>query len=447
MGVTPSPSRSKAALDQRPPAPVARQATPKPLWRGGGAEAASFRARGLQSGFGVAEAGGRRVTPLSIMLVAGEPSGDQLAAELVVALRAAAAGRPLRFLGAGGDRMAEAGVELALDLTRHSVIGVPSLAELRRFHGFRKLLVNLALSATPAVLVGVDFFGFNGSLAAHVRQAVRQGPFHNWNPRLVQFVSPQVWASRPGRARRLETTHDLLLSILPFEKDWYAQRAPGLRVEFVGHPLVDRHAAAVAAPAAPGAAPTLLLLPGSRRGELIRHLPVMLEAARRVRAAAGARLLIVMPSESLAGFVRPMLPADLPVEMQVGELSQALQSSTAALACTGTVTLECAWFGLPTVTLYKTSALTYAIGRRIVTVPYLSMPNLLANAPVMPEFIQDAATPEALAGALGPFFAHSVARARAIESLAQVRARLGPPGASPRAAAAILGLLPPFGGH
>jgi lipid-A-disaccharide synthase len=380
------------------------------------------------------------------MLVAGEPSGDQLAAELVVALRTAAAGRPLRFLGAGGERMAAAGVELALDLTRHSVIGVPSVAELRRFQGFRKTLVDLALSATPAVVVGVDFFGFNGSLAAHLRQAARQGPFLNWNPRLVQFVSPQVWASRPGRARRLATTHDLLLSILPFEKDWYAQRAPGLRVEFVGHPLVDRHAAAAAARVAPDAAPTLLLLPGSRRGELIRHVPVMLEAARRVRASAGARLLMVMPSESLAGFVRPMVPADLPVDMQVGELSQALQSSTAALACTGTVTLECAWFGVPTVTLYKTSALTYAIGKRIVTVPYLSMPNLLANAPVMPEFIQDAATPEALAGALGPFFAHSVARARAIESLAQVRERLGPPGASHRAAEAILGLLPPCGG-
>ena len=380
------------------------------------------------------------------MLVAGEPSGDQLAAELVMALRAAAGGRPLRFLGAGGERMAAAGVDLALDLTRHSVIGIPSLAEIRRFQGFRKNLVDLAASETPAVVVGVDFFGFNGSLATHVKQAARRGPFLNWNPRLVQFVSPQVWASRPGRARRLEATHDLLLSILPFEKEWYAQHAPGLRVEFVGHPLVDRHSAVPAAPAAPGSAPTLLLLPGSRRGELIRHVPVMLEAARQVRTSVGARLLLVMPSESLAEFVRPMLPADLPLEIQVGGLSQALRSSTAALACTGTVTLECAWFGVPTVTLYKTNALTYAIGKRIVTVPYLSMPNLLANAPVMPEFIQDAATPEALAGALGPYFANSVARAQAIESLAQVRARLGPPGASHRAAEAILGLLPPSGG-
>lgn len=377
------------------------------------------------------------------MLVAGEPSGDQLAAELVTALRAAAGGRSLRFFGAGGERMAAAGVDLSLDLTRHSVIGIPSLAEVRRFQGFRDSLVALARSETPAVVVGVDFFGFNGSLARHVRDAVGSGPFLNWNPKLVQYVSPQVWASRPGRARRIAATHDLLLSILPFEKDWYAQRTPGLRVEFVGHPLVDRHASTTISSAGPTDSPTLVLLPGSRRGELIRHVPVMIEAARRLQKTMVARLRWVLPSESLAEFVRPMLPTDFAMELQVGGLSEALQTAKAALACTGTVTLECAWFGVPTVTLYKTNALTYAIGRRIVTVPYLTMPNLLAQAPVMPEFVQDAATPEALAGALGPYFANSIARSQAIEALGRVRAQLGTPGASHRAAQAILGLLPP----
>lgn len=377
------------------------------------------------------------------MLVAGEPSGDQLAAELVTALRAAADGRSLRFFGAGGERMAAAGVDLTLDLTRHSVIGIPSLAEVRRFQGFRDSLVALARSETPAVVVGVDFFGFNGSLARHIRGAVQSGPFLNWNPKLVQYVSPQVWASRPGRARRIAATHDLLLSILPFEKDWYSQRTPGLRVEFVGHPLVDRHPSTTISSAGSMDSPTLVLLPGSRRGELIRHVPVMIEAARRLQQTVAARVRWVLPSESLAEFVRPMLPTDFLMELQVGGLSEALQTAKAALACTGTVTLECAWFGVPTVTLYKTNALTYAIGRRIVTVPYLTMPNLLAQAPVMPEFVQDAATPEALAGALGPYFANSIGRSQTIEALGRVRAQLGTPGASHRAAQTILGLLPP----
>ena len=377
------------------------------------------------------------------MLVAGEPSGDQLAAELVTALRAAANGRSLRFFGAGGERMAAAGVELELDLTRHSVIGIPSFSEIRRFQKFRDSLVALARAENPAVIVGVDFFGFNGSLARHIRDAIQSGPFRNWDPRLVQYVSPQVWASRPGRARRIAATHDLLLSILPFERDWYAQHTPGLRVEFVGHPLVDRHAAAAKPVGQPTTGPTLVLLPGSRRGELVRHVPVMIEAARRLQQTVTARLRWVLPSESLAEFVRPMLPTDFLMELQVGGLSEALPSATAALACTGTVTLECAWYGVPTVTLYKTNALTYAIGRRIVTVPYLTMPNLLAQAPVMPEFVQDAATPEALAGALGPYFANSIARSQAIEALGRVRAQLGTPGASHRAAQAILGLLAP----
>lgn len=380
------------------------------------------------------------------MIVAGEPSGDQLAAELVAALRRASGNRSIRFIGAGGEKMAAAGVELLVDLTRHSVIGIPSLREVRRFQALRDSLVALAQSETPDVFIGVDFFGFNGSLARHIRDAVSQGPFQNWNPRLVQYVSPQVWASRPGRAQRIASTHDLLLSILPFEKEWYAKRTPALRVEFVGHPLVDRHQPAAVNPspvASPSTkSPELLLLPGSRMGEIVRHVPVMVETARRLHASHRVHCRMVLPSESLAPVVRPMLGTDAPILVQLGGLSQALRESTAALACTGTVTLECAWFGVPTVTLYKTNWLTYTIGKRIVTVPYLTMPNLLAGGAVMPEFVQDAATPEALSAALVPFLTDPIARSRAKEQLAQVRNQLGTPGASHRAAAAILSLLP-----
>ena len=179
------------------------------------------------------------------MLIAGEASGDLLAAELVSALRASIFIRQLpsapQFFGAGGREMAAAGVELAFDLTQHSVIGISDV--LKNYFKFRRLfnqLLALAIERKPDVIIGVDYGGFNLRFGHAIKQYVRDNPFSKWNPKIVQFVSPQVWASRPGRADRLAADYDLLLSIFPFEKDWYAQRVPKLRVEFVGHPMVGR---------------------------------------------------------------------------------------------------------------------------------------------------------------------------------------------------------------
>ena len=235
---------------------------------------------------------------------------------------------------------------------------------------------------------------------------------------------------------------DRLLSILPFEKDWYARHAPGVRVDFVGHPLVDRHGPPPEPRApAPGRRPHLVLLPGSRAGELRRHWPVVAPAARRVVAATGARCTLVLPHEA-ARSALPELPADDAgpegLTVQVGGLAQALADADVAIASTGTVTLECAWFAVPTVALYKTSRSTYEIGRRIVQVPHLAMPNLLAGREVMPEFIQDAATPEALSAAVLGLLGSPPAMAAAQAALREVRGRLGPPGAAERAAEAIL---------
>ena len=378
------------------------------------------------------------------MLVAGDPSGDLLAAELARELaRRAGPFRP-RFLGAGGPAMAEAGVALQHDLTRHSVIGLEILRKYRELKAVFDDLVNLALSERPDVIVGVDYGGFNLRLAKAIRQrlAKEQGPFVNWRPKLVQYVSPQVWASRPGRAQTIAQHHDLLLSILPFEAAWYARQAPGLRVEFVGHPIVDRHGGCRRewSPSADGR-PSLLLLPGSRVGELQRHLPVMIPAAQRLLRETGCAVRMVLPRESLRAVAAPWLNAVPELEVQIGELPAALSRATVALASTGTVTLECAWFGVPTVALYRTSALTYAIGRRIVTVPFLAMPNLLAGEAVMPEFVQDAATPDALAGAVRSLLESPERRAAQQTRLREIVATLGSPGAAGRAAGAILGLV------
>ncbi|MFO1459926.1 MAG: lipid-A-disaccharide synthase [Verrucomicrobiota bacterium] len=383
--------------------------------------------------------------PLTIFIVAGDPSGDLAAAELVSELRRQAGPTPPRFLGAGGPAMAAAGVHLRYELTRHSVIGIEIL---RRILWFRQVLKNLtqwAVAEVPDVIIGVDYAGFNLRFAAALRQKTAhwQAPFSNWRPKIVQFVSPQVWASRPGRALRMERTHDLLLSILPFEQEWYARHAPRLPVRFVGHPIVDRHAHAPApldVEPIPGTEATLVLLPGSRPGELQRHLPVMVPAAREAARASGCRLRMVLPRDELRPLALSLCndPSDLGI--QVGGLDDVLRTATVALASTGTVTLECAWYGVPTVALYKTSRLTFAIGRRIVTVPYLAMPNLLAGTAIIPEYIQFQATGPTLASAVLELLGNPDLRNEMRTGLRKVARSLGPPGTATRAAHAILEL-------
>lgn len=378
------------------------------------------------------------------MVIAGEASGDTLAAELVHALRqqAAATGRPEpSFFGAGGPRMAAAGVELAVDMTEHAVVGLWEV--LQHYGTFRRLfrqLLHWAEERQPAVVLGVDFSGFNRRFGHAVKATARRAGKITWQPRLVQMVSPQVWASRPGRARSLARDYDLLLSIFPFEKGWYARHAPTLRVEFVGHPIFDRYPPAACVPATAGP-PRVLLLPGSRRAELKRHLPPLLGAWSLIRHRhPQATATMVLPDDRLRELALA-LGAGASVQVQTGGLAERLREASVALASTGTVTVECAYFGVPTVTLYQTSWLTYQVARRLVTVPYLTMPNLLAGAAVFPEFIQQQATPEALAQAALEFLEKPEKIAAVRAQLRDLMATLGGPGAAARAAQLVWELM------
>jgi lipid-A-disaccharide synthase len=374
------------------------------------------------------------------MLIAGEASGDLLAAELASALRGKLP--DAQFFGAGGAKMSAAGVELAFDLTQHSVIGITDV--LKNILKFRRLfnqLLALAIERKPDVVIGVDYGGFNLRFGQAVKKYVRENPFSQWNPKIVQFVSPQVWASRPGRADKLARDYDLLLSIFPFEKAWYAKRVPSLRVEFVGHPMVERMQKEELKMRKPEtvAAPNILLLPGSRKSELQRHLPVMLGALTLIQEKLPtAKAKMVLPNPALVSLAKS-LGANL--EIQIGELPWALAESDVAIASTGTVTMECAFFGVPTVTLYKTSTLTYQIAKRIVTVKSLTMPNLLAGETVYPEFIQNDATPENLSRAALELLQDEARRTQIKAQLAKIIASLGEPGAPKRAATAILSLF------
>jgi lipid-A-disaccharide synthase len=383
------------------------------------------------------------------MLIAGEASGDLLAAELVSALLAASKqsgdGRAPVFFGAGGPRMAAAGVELAFDMTQHAVIGMSDV--LINYFEFRRLfhqLLKLAIEHKPDAIIGVDYGGFNLRFGHAIKQYVRKNRSAStpWNPKIIQFVSPQVWASRPGRANLLAADYDLLLSIFPFEKDWYAQRVPKLHVEFVGHPMVDRIQNPESGIQNKNSRPSVLLLPGSRADELRRHLPPMLGALKLIREKLpSAKAKMVLPDEALKQLADKLsaLPSDM--EIQIGNLPQALAEADVAIASTGTVTMECAFFGVPTVTLYKTSWLTYQIAKRIVTVKWLTMPNILADEEIFPEFVQGAATPKNIAGAALELLQNEPRRIRIKKRLAEVVSSLGDPGATKHAATAILSLF------
>jgi lipid-A-disaccharide synthase len=351
--------------------------------------------------------------------------------------------------------MAAAEVELALDMTQHAVVGLWEV--IRKYWHFRRIfrrLLDLAIEREPHAIICIDFSGFNLRFGRAVRNYARslRGTFGNWDPFIVQYVSPQVWASRPQRAFQLARNLDLLLSIIPFEKQWYAARTPKLQVEFVGHPLLDRYGSCLPAITAAGegtgggvgqqSGSTVLLLPGSRRGELMRHLPVMVEALARIQSAKpGIAAKLVLPHKDLCDLARRLVTLPRDMTVQIGNLDSALAGADVAIASTGTVTLECALFLVPTVAIYKTSWSTYRIGKQLIQVKNLAMPNLLASQEVFPEFIQDAATPEAISRAVLALLDNPARRAEIQAQLAKVVATLGSPGASERAAEAIVNLV------
>ncbi len=387
----------------------------------------------------------------SLLLIAGEASGDTLGAELIEAMRAEPGGNAIDFIGAGGPKMAAAGQRAEFDLTQHAVVGIWEV--LKHYGKFRRLfrqLLDLATGREPDTIVLIDYPGFNLRFAQAIRkyQTKGGGAFREWQPKIIYYVSPQLWAWKEGRVHSIAKDIDLMLSIFPFEKDWYAARVPEFAVEFVGHPLVDRFPMTKpdkkAVPLDPDLfteQPTVLLLPGSRRREIDRHLPVMLEAAVIISEKIKSRLRMVLPSNETLQWAKRHIPTGTEIDLQVGGLSKALGRASLAIASSGTVAMECAWFRVPTVVLYKTSPLTHALGRALLKVPYLAMPNLLAGEELFPEFIQSAANADNLAEASLRLLRDKNERTRILDGLELATAQLGQSGAAARAAKAVLTTL------
>ncbi|MEE2946869.1 MAG: lipid-A-disaccharide synthase [Verrucomicrobiota bacterium] len=387
----------------------------------------------------------------TILMIAGEASGDTLGAELIEAIRGQPGGDEIDFIGAGGPRMEAAALRPEFDLSEHAVVGIWEV--LKNYFKFRRLfrhLFELATRREPDVIVLIDYPGFNLRFAKAIRRynAQGDGAFREWQPKIICYVSPQLWAWKERRVYQVAKDIDLMLSIFPFEKDWYAERVPGFAVEFVGHPLVDRYPPAKptekTVPLDPDLfteQPTILLLPGSRQREIDKHLPVMLEAAVIFAEKIRTHLHMVLPNEDMLDLARVHIPTGTEINLQVGGLAKALGQASLAIASSGTVTMECAWFRVPTVVLYKTSPLTHALGRAFLKVPYLAMPNLLAGEELFPEFIQSAANADTLAEASLRLLRDKAERSRILNGLDRVATRLGQPGAAARAAEAVIGNL------
>jgi lipid-A-disaccharide synthase len=369
---------------------------------------------------------------MTLLIVAGEASGDSNGAELILALKQQ---QPkLRVIGFGGPRMAAAGQEQAFDLTAHAVIGLTEV--LKHFFKFRRFLqqvVDLAKRERPDAVVMIDFSGFNLRLAPRLRRDLP-------GARLIYFISPQLWASRAGRIEVLTRTIDLLLTILPFEKAWYAERAPKLNVQWVGHPVLDRIHKVEGTTPNPN---WVALLPGSRRTEIMAHLPDLWAAARIMgREKKGLKFVLLSPNEEMQNFALELLArypaANFEFEYNIGYAISHLSRCSLALVASGTASLECALVGIPQIVVYRVHPLTWAVGRRIVKVKYLSLINVMAGEEIVPEFLQDRLQPEAVAQAASDLLGNPQRREVMKQRVAQIVSTLGGPGASRRAAEAIL---------
>jgi lipid-A-disaccharide synthase len=373
-----------------------------------------------------------------ILIVAGEASGDLHGARLVEALRHL---KPhLTVEGMGGAQMRKAGVNLLADAGGTAVVGLTELWEKRR--ALRNALQRLRgylRTVRPALLICIDFPDFNLLLA---RTA------HRLRIPVCYFISPQVWAWRRGRIRTIRRVVKKMLVLFPFEERLY--RKAGVDVTFVGHPLLDALAevppreACRAALGIPEHARVLGLLPGSRQAEVRRHLPILLQAASLVAVPRpDLRLLLGLAPTLDRGAVEAIVATSgLQVAVLPDRTYEVMRAADLLLAVSGTVTLEAAILGTPMIITYRVAALSWLLARLLVRVRFIGLPNLVANDGIVPELIQSDATPARLAAVAEQLLESPERQARMRAGLAQVRARLGMPGAAERAAREVLALLP-----
>lgn len=374
----------------------------------------------------------------AILFSAGDASGDLHTADLARALRGQFPQASL--FGVGGEQMAQAGVELIVHQRELAVGGfVEVLASAHRIFSAWRRLRQALRARRPDLVVLVDSPDFNLPFAKSVRRA---------GIPILYYVSPQVWAWRRGRMAKLAARVDRIAAIFPFEPAIY-QSTP-VSVDFVGHPLLDKlqhrfqGCTREMVRRELGIDPTqkvVALLPGSRRNEIRYNLALQIETARLLRARM-PQLVFLLPvaptvsKQSLAVALAALaLPADFPLTLVEGKTYEVLFAADAVLSKPGTNTVEVALLERPLVVAGRANPLSVAIAKRIIHVPSFTMPNLIAGAPVVPEFLQEQARPERIAEALQLLLEEGPARALHLQRMAEIRAHLGLGGAAARTAA------------
>ena len=378
--------------------------------------------------------------PIPLLLSAGEASGDMYAARLALALKARA---DVKIFGMGGPQMRAAGVDIVTDYSEVSVVGITEiLSHLPSLIRAMRHLVAEAERRKPAFAILTDFPGFHLRLA---RKLKRHGV------RNIYYICPQFWAWRPWRVRVVRRRFAQALCIFPFEEKFYGDA--GVPVKFIGHPLVeavhpalDRRSFCQKHSLNPEQ-PVVAVLPGSRKAELCQHLPVLQAACAQIHRETRAQFVLAAAPGSDQAMLREGWPPDLPLRIVEGQTYDALAAADAAIVSSGTATVEAALLDVPMVVIYRVTPLTALLAKPLVRTPFFSMVNLIAEKRVVPELIQNDFTPARVSAEVLRLLREPSAREALRAGLAQVRARLGSPGAVERAADAILALLGPLRGN
>jgi lipid-A-disaccharide synthase len=371
-----------------------------------------------------------------LLLSCGEASGDLYAGALTRELVALAPGATVS--GLGGPQFTAAGGRPIADYRGLAVTGLTeAIAKIPRSLATLRRLVEWARTERPDALVAIDFPDFNFPLARRVKRL---------RIPVVYYISPQLWAWRPGRMKTMREIADRVLVIFPFEEAIYREAA--VPVEFVGHPLIDlaktpqtRQDFLLARALSP-AAPTVAILPGSRPNEVARILPDLVAAADLIRARLPDAQFVVARAPDLDDRLFEVVAEQGPAMVIVeGQTDAVLASADVAVTASGTATVQAALHDTPMVIVYRLSPVTYSLGRRLVTLDTIGMVNLIAGDKIVPELIQAAFTPEAVAKEAISMLTDRARAAHIRDGLARVRERLGGPGASRRAAEAILHVI------
>lgn len=375
--------------------------------------------------------------PLKILFSAGESSGDQHAANMFLELKKQ---QPdIKGLGMGGAKMAQAGIDIRYDSANIAVIGVVEVikhyAEIRRA---LKLMQQLVATERPDLLVCVDYKEFNFKLASYAKQ---QGI------KVLFYVSPQVWAWRPGRVKAYGQVIDMMAVIFPFETAYYdAEKVP---VRYVGHPSVDKvHAQRskdedLTLFSLDRNQPIVGLLPGSRANEIKRMLPVMLSAAEKVQVGLPKCQFILPQADSISDTLLEEYTRRSPLKIAVikNQPYDVIQCCDAVMTTSGTATLEIALLTIPMVIAYKLSTLTYWLGRWLVNTPFIGLPNIVSGKSIIKELIQHEATPENLSAEVLRILTDKAYAEQMRENLNQVKHQLGQGGGSKNMAQLALEML------